>query len=216
MIANEDLDTNGAGTYTVGHILEERAGDPGYSFTLFPSGTTGYPLGIPSNTPNLNNTMRQYSYAAWSLVLIYSSPETLGHQLYLFDDFDFVENDSLELPVCGFLAPNDPTGSKATFFVGEGDAGYTGDGVYFNGHALSDAVNPANNVWNSYSNALPNPSINGIDLDTFDISPYIEPNDTSAEVELYSNMEIYNCIYVLLSFRSNAAFGGVISFSISH
>ena len=118
--------------------------------------------------------------------------------------------------VSGFLAPSDPSGSKATFFVGEGDAGYTGDGVRFNGHALADAVNPANNVWNSYSNALPNPAINGIDLDTFDVSPYIESNDTSAEIELYSTMEIYNFIYAILSFRDDSEFGGIISFSIGH
>jgi hypothetical protein len=216
MIAAGGLGTNGAGTYTVGHILEPRAGDPGYSFTLYPSGTTGYPLAIPSSTPGLNDTEKQYSYAAWSLILIYTSPETLGHQLYLYDDFNFVENNSLDLPVSGFLAPNDPSGSKATFFVGEGDAGYTGDGVNFNGHPLSDAINPANNVWNSYSNALDNPYINGMDLDTFDISDYINPGDTSADIELYSNMEIYNSIYVILSFRSDSEFGGVISFLIGN
>jgi hypothetical protein len=213
MIDAGQLATNGAGTYTVGHILEPRAGDPYYSFTLYPSGTTGYPLAIPSGQAG---TYREYSYAAWSLILIYTSPETLGHQIYLYDDFAFVENESLDFPVSGFLAPSDPTGSSATFFVGEGDAGYTGDGVNFNGYALSDAVNPSNNVWNSYSNALPNPSINGIDLDTFDVSSYIQPGDTSADIELYSNMEIYNVIYVLLSFRNDSEFGGVISFLIGH
>ena len=118
------------------------------------------------------------------------------------------------LPVSGFLAPSDPSGSRATFFVGEGDYGYASDGVRINGNSLSDAINPANNVWNSYSNALDDPYINGIDLDTFDISPHIEPGDTSAEIELYSNLEIYNSIYTILSFRNDSAFGGVISFLI--
>ena len=131
------------------------------------------------------------TYAGWSLILIYTSPETQGHQLYLYDDFNFVENDTIDLAVSGFLAPDDPTGSSATFFVGEGDYGYTGDGVNFNGHALSDAINPANNVWNSYSNALPSPYINGIDLDTFDVSPYIHPQDTS---RIYSSTALMSFI----------------------
>jgi hypothetical protein len=212
MIADEELGSNGSGAYTVGHILEPREGDPGYSFTLYPSGTTGYPLAIPSGDAGI---WGQYTYAAWSLILIYTSPETLGHQIYLYDDFDFVENAALELPVSGFLAPNDTTGSSATFFVGEGDYGYTSDGVKVNGYSLSDGINPANNVWNSYSNALDDPYINGIDLDTFDISEYVDPGDTSAEIELYTNLEIVNSIYVILSFRNDSEFGGVISFLIS-
>ncbi len=211
MIADEDLGSNGSGTYTVGHVLEPREGDPGYSFTLYPSGSTGYPLAIPSDYAG---SYREFTYCAWSLILIYTSPETLGHQIYLYDDFIFLFDESLELPVSGFLAPDDTTGSSATFFVGEGDYGYTGDGVYINGNSLSDGINPANNVWNSYSNALDDPYINGIDLDTFDISSYIEAGDTSADIELYSTFELYNSIYIILSFRNDSEFGGVISFHI--
>jgi hypothetical protein len=222
MIEDGDLQPNGAGTYTVGHVLEPREGDEDFSFPLYASrtgplvGYTGYPLGIPSSTPGLSQLGRYYTYAAWSLILIYASPDIEGHQIYLYDDFDFVENASLNLPVSGFLAPSDPSGSHATFFVGEGDAAYTGDGVRFNGQALSDGISGynSNNVWNSHSNALPNPYINGIDLDTFDISAYIQADDTSADVELWSTMEIYNVVYVLLSFRSESEFGGVITYLI--
>jgi hypothetical protein len=219
MIADNDLDPNGAGDYVVGHVLESRPGSTSYN--LFPSGSTGYPVAIPSGSAG---SYGQFTYAAWSLILIYTSPETEGHQIYLYDDFDFVENASIILPVSGFLAPSDNAtlaGSSATFFVGEGDAGYGShqigsdeDGVYFNGSPLSDAINPHDNVWNSYSNALDDTHINGIDLDTFDVSPYIHTNDTSAEVELYSTFEIYNVIYVILSFRSDSEFGGVITFLI--
>jgi hypothetical protein len=221
MISEGDLYPNGVGTYTVGHVLEPREGDLGFSFNLYSSqnpggsavGATGYPLAIPSGQAG---SYGQFTYAAWSLILIYTSPDTEGHQIYLYDDFDFVENASLNLPVSGFLAPSDTTGSHATFFVGEGDAGYTGDGVRFNGQALSDGISGynSNNVWNSHSNALPNPYINGIDLDTFDISTYIQADDTSADVELWSTMEIYNVVYVLLSFRSESEFGGVITYLI--
>jgi hypothetical protein len=229
MIDEGDLQANGAGIYTVGHVMEPREGDPGYSYNVYsldgtPLGATGYPLAIPSSEFSYGDIRGQYTYAGWSLILIYTSPETAGHQLYLYDDFLFAEHyDVLDMPVSGFLAPSDTTGSKATFFVGEGDASIGGlhygpddkDGVRINGYDLSDAENPADNVWNSYSNALDNPEINGIDLDTFDISSHIQPEDTSADIQLHTYYDGFAVIYVILSFRSDSQFGGVISFQIN-
>jgi hypothetical protein len=150
------------------------------------------------------------------LIIIYSSPETKGHQLYLFDDLTFVgQGENLEVPVSGFITPEDPTGSRLTCFVGEGDNRYSGDFIEINSNRLSDAVNPADNVWNSYSNALDNPSQEGIDLDTFDISDYIGPGDTSADVLLGTDVEIYNCVYIILSFRSDTEISGTVTYLIS-
>ena len=101
-----------------------------------------------------------------------------------------------------------------TYFVGEGDEHYTGDYIKVNGTNLSDATNPANNVFNSYSNALDNPSINGIDIDTFDMSAYVDPGDISADVTLGSNLEIYNLVYLILSFRSEITTGGTITYLV--
>lgn len=213
LIDDGDIATNGSGTYTLGHIVRERTGYPGYSFELYPTfEDTGYPLGIPALA---SGTRYEYAYAGWSLILIYVSPETEGHQLYLYDDFTFVGNtESLQLSVSGFLTPDDPTGSRLTCFVGEGDFRYTGDYIKVNNFALSDAINPANNVWNSYSNTLDNPSVNGIDLDTFDISSYLDAGDTSATIELGTDIEIYNSIYVILSFRSDSIVGGTVTYLI--
>jgi hypothetical protein len=93
-----------------------------------------------------------WAYAGWSLIIIYSSPQTAGHQLYLFDrfafgtkdtDFDTTDED-LDFDfdgepggdISGFNIPerigNDPIAAKLTCFVGEGDACYSGDFIALN------------------------------------------------------------------------------------
>ena len=87
----------------------------------------------------------QLSHAGWSLVLVYSSPTTRGHYLFLYDNFTFAwgeddanaNNDSLDFDndgqcggtVSGFIVPEPLPGEQATgnaakmtMFVGEGDA----------------------------------------------------------------------------------------------
>ena len=209
-----DPDTR-SGTFTLGHVLE------GNTYALYPNGYTDYPLA----TPALQQvTQYQWTYAGWSLLIIYSSRATKGHQLYLFDDFHYVGlNTLLTFPISGFLAPDDPTGSHLTYFVGEGDNHYTTDYIKLNGYKLPQpgdpyepyqGFNPQNNVFNSYSNSLDDPYLSGIDIDTFDMSDCIEPGDSSADVILNNGVEIYNLIYIILSFRSDITSGGFTGYLI--
>jgi hypothetical protein len=215
--AELDPDTK-SGTFTLGHVLE------GSGYNLYPSGTTGYPLATPALCTDWGCTRYQWTYAGWSLVIIYSSPETKGHQLYLFDTFRYVGLDTqVEFSVSGFLAPDDTTGSHLTYFVGEGDDHYDNDYIKINGYKLPQpgdpyepipSINPQNNVFNSYSNSLDDPYLSGVDIDTFDVSGCINPSDSSAEVILDNGEEIYNLIYIILSFRSETTSGGSISYLI--
>ena len=118
----------------------------------------------------------QLAHAGWSLIIVYSSPETLGHQLYLFDRFSFdddytdldFDRDSAHLPggdISGFLVPERRSGeaitadaAKMTVMVGEGDDfiasdhSYPGDFVAFNAPAnywTSPAV-AARDIPNTY------------------------------------------------------------------
>ena len=210
--AELDPDTR-SGTFTLEHVLE------GNSYTLYPSGTTDYPLATPAQEEGWSGypTQHQWTYAGWSLLIIYSSPETKGHQLYLFDNFHYVGlNTLVEFPITGFLAPDDTTGSHLTYFVGEGDDHYVGDFIEVNGNPLSDPPgNPWNNAFNSYSNTIDDPILkSGIDIDTFDISEFVDPGDTAAEVILDNGEEIYDLVYIIISFRSDIITGGSISYVI--
>jgi hypothetical protein len=86
-----------------------------------------------------------WSYAGWSLIIIYSSPETQRHQLYLFDDFLYLapHEAGLSFPISGFLVPDpitDPdtgeiteeTAATITCFVGDGDDYWSGDFIAIN------------------------------------------------------------------------------------
>jgi len=208
-LIEEEMSSSGSGslTFTLGHVLE------GDSYSLSPTGSTDYPLATPALS---TSTKYQWTYAGWSLIVIYSSPETKGHQLYLFDDFHYVgQYQILDFPISGFLAPDDTSGSHLTYFVGEGDDHYTGDYIEINGNSLSGPDNPWDNIFNSYSNTIPDSTFkSGIDIDTFDMSAYIDPGSTSSVVELGTDVEIYNLIYIILSFRSDITTGGTVSYLI--
>jgi hypothetical protein len=209
--------TTKCGTFTLGHVLE------GSGYSLYPSGTTGYPLATPASASGWNPMQYEWTYAGWSLLIIYSSPGSEGHQLYLFDTFRYVGlNTRLTFPISNFLAPDDTTGSHLTYFVGEGDDFYDHDYIKLNGYLLPQPgdpyedppVNPQNNVFNSYSNSLDDPYLSGVDIDTFDVSKCVAPADSSAQVILDNGEEIYNLVYIILSFRSQVTSGGVLGYLI--
>ena len=173
------------------------------------------------------NTGTELSYAGWSLIIIYASESTLGHQLYLFDKFIYASGDTnIDFDndgqpgghISGFVVPNQIAGelnaAKLTVFVGEGDQCYSGDSLRFNDVALSNAQSPADNVWNGRSPGL---TADGVDIDTFDItwaSGLLQPGDTSAQIDIPTEVDNWNIIYMVLSFRSESTTGGALSYLI--
>jgi hypothetical protein len=229
MILYDTIETNGTAKYTVGHVIDDTGSTP---FNLRSStspysvvDTTDYPLSIPAKDAS-GGGKYQYTYCGWSLVIIYSSPETTGHQLYLFDQrngyFNFMNLSTvLTLNVTGFIAPPDTTGSHMTYFIGEGDSHYTGEYMKVNTDNLPCAgdpyeipvINPQNNVFNSNSNSLDDPYISGVDIDTFDMSDSISAGSTTATVEM-NPKEMLDLIFIILSFRSEATTSGAFSYII--
>jgi hypothetical protein len=215
--AGLDHDTK-SGTFTLGHVLE------GSGYDLYPSGTTAFPLATPALCTGWGCTRYQWTYAGWSLLVIYSSPGTKGHQLFLFDTLRYVGLDTqVTFTITNFLAPDDTSGSHLTYFVGEGDDHYNTDYIKINGQELPqpgdpyepyEGFNPQDNVFNSYSNSLDDPYLSGVDIDTFDMSSCIGPGDTSADVLLDNGEEIYNLVYIVLSFRSLITGGGIMGYLI--
>jgi len=230
LILEGTLGTNGSGLFKVGHVIDTSGTTP-YNLRSSTSpysiiDSTDYPLSIPAPTSSPNSKY-QWTYAGWSLVIIYTSPDTLGHQLYLFDlrndNFRYVGLDTtLTFPISGFISPPSTAGSHLTYFVGEGDNHYSGDFMTVNTFTLPrtgdpyeiPSVNPQNNIFNSYSNSLDDPYLNGIDIDTFDISTCVSPGSTTATVVLDNGSEIYDLIYIILSFRSEATTSGAFSYII--
>lgn len=194
---------NGNGTYTVGDMY--------------------------ADTKSVMNPGRlaDSGYAGWSLIIIYSSPDTRGHQLYLYDTFRSVPNNQGNsiTEISGFIVPEQIEGegsmddvAKFTIFVGEGDEQLSPDWVKFIGPRstsaqLSDGF-ATGNVLNSKSQGL---SAAGIDIDTFHIKwgdNLLEPGDTSAGINIYTDGDGYVFIYLVLSFRSQSTIGGALSYLV--
>jgi hypothetical protein len=223
-----------------------------YSFTLCDSDGdstsdyTGYPLGTPAHMlpwEYYYHGRYNASYAGWSLVIIYSSPETEGHQLYLYDisspNFTFRESypegasesnpdfDGDGNPgglISGFLVPqpidDEANAAKITCFVGEGDEDKTGDsfkvtGPSGSGENLPDGTGAdLDNVWNSTSVGV---TASGIDIDTFYVtwgSTILEPNNTWAQVDIPTVGDGFTLSYIILSFRSSITSGGTLSYLV--
>ena len=110
-------------------------------------GNATYKVGKATIT--MGDTGNEWSYAGWSLIIIYTSPSTKGHQLYLYDKFTYADNDTDIDPtgetsgpggvISGFIVPQQIPGetiaAKLTAFVGEGDWCYDGDFLAFNAPA---------------------------------------------------------------------------------
>ena len=97
--------------------------------------------------------------------------------------------------------------AKLTCFVAEGDEWVSGDELRFNGTRLSDGYTTTN-VWNSKSIGMSN---DGMDIDTFYVtwaSGLIEPGATSADLDLETDSDNWNLVYMILSLRSETTIGG--------
>ncbi len=225
---------SGAATYTFGHVVASNTEDTAYSKTFSGGGSTGYPLASPSGQPG-SSSRYNYTYGSWSIVLIYSSPQTAGHQLWLYDimnpNFKFSEawasgeRDNPDFDgdgvdggiISGFLVPQgieaEANSSKITVFVGEGDSSITGDSFQVNSVKLNNSVSTnVDNVWDWKSQPLPS---SGGDIDTFYVNyPVIHAGDTSAQINLPTGSDGFTLIFIIISFRSDAITGGAITYLI--
>jgi len=173
------------------------------------------------------DTGNQWSYAGWSLIVVYSSPDTAGHQLYLYDDFvysgmdqnvDFDDDGEPGGSITGFVVPESIEGEEnaatLTCFIGEGDNVWSGDSLAFNGTNISDGEGSLTNVWDSQSVGM---SEDGVDIDTFYItwaSGLLEPGDSTAQLDLATQDDSWNLIYIILSMRSETVTGGTVHYVI--
>lgn len=239
----------GNGTYTVSHadvrpgVTMPSTGGPWYPVNNFNYadntrpylgepvvGWTTYLLGsrLDGNQFNTDNTTTynensggqdSWAYSAWSIVVVYTNPLTLGHTVIPFTEFVYGdENSNMSITKSGFLVPaltDETNAARITCFVAEGDDAYSGDSIAVNGTVLpGDTTYPADDVWNSKSLVDGRP-ITGIDIDTWNLSKTIvKPGDTSATVRLPTGTDSWSLVYIFFSFRSLVTGGGSFIYDI--
>ncbi|WP_082041785.1 SprB repeat-containing protein [Lacinutrix sp. Hel_I_90] len=135
--------------------------------------------------------------AGWTLVVIYEDPTLPSKYITTFDGYAGVQGSTvLDIPVSGYQTLPIPFPVRANIGVGalEGDLGIRGDSFRFkattspgaNYTALSDAVNPANNFFNSNIslNGVQNTNRNPASLNTLglDINNVLVPNPSNTVI----------------------------------
>ncbi len=163
---------------------------------------------------------KDWSYAGWSLIVIYSHPDAGARHFFLHDTFLFADQDTSQTFIDkGFLAPDSASGSWVACFVGDGDALETGDYIKF--QAYTDEVDdddwrylPADNpddddVFNGLSRTFDGDEIdNDIDIDRFNVNPtWMERDDPlvpldSVAVKLETQLDSWNLVYLLVALRT--------------
>lgn len=139
------------------------------------------------------------AWVSWSMVAVYRNDSEPVRNITVFDGLTRVGPDAeITQPLSGFAVP--PTGSpegKLAIIGYEGDSEKTGDSLLWNGTALMDDQNPADNFFNSSRSkggqavsvtgdlpqlsGLPN-SMASVDLDVVNIASLLTPMATSANL----------------------------------
>ncbi|HEX4354343.1 MAG TPA: DUF3344 domain-containing protein, partial [Polyangiales bacterium] len=169
-------------------------------------GSGAYRVGEVSSLP-LASLIDPYGYVAWYIVVFYERDSEPQRNLALFDGLDLVQpGGPASVTLAGFLVPPSGFDAKLGVVAFEGDNTINGDGLTFQGTALSDAQNPVDNFFNatrsnlgaavSVSGDLPQMtggpgSMSGLDLDILDLTKLVTAGQTSATLTATSSLDTY-------------------------
>ena len=131
--------------------------------------------------------------SGWALIVIYEEASEDFRVINVFDGLQQYWGSSLVLTPNNFVVPSSPVNGKLSVLTWEGDdtvsnaANNQTESIRVNGTNISDLANPLGNQFNSTINTYDNSnSYYGVDFDTFDISTYLSPGDTSVN-SVYSS-----------------------------
>ena len=159
----------------------------------------------------------------WSLMIFYSDPSLPASTINLYQGFDGNQNSSSTFSLSGFYAIGS-SGSKTTALSWEGDQTLANnESLQFttplsgtnNLQGDGDNVGATSNPFNSThydGTVLPvlnNTASHGVDLDTYDVSAFILPGETSATTQVNVGQDYVIMNAVLLKVPSNLITGRV-------
>jgi uncharacterized repeat protein (TIGR01451 family)/uncharacterized protein (TIGR03382 family) len=158
-------------------------------------------------TRDFRNVAETNAFVGWAMVVFYKLTSQPQRNLTLFDGFDQVTRTTpVSATLSGFRVPASGFDGKLGVVVYEGDHRLGGDALLFDGHTLSNALNPANNFFNGsrtyLGTAVSNPgdwpqlsgqpnSLSGLDLDVVDVTPYLTRGQTQATIRATSTQDIF-------------------------
>lgn len=130
---------------------------------------------------------RKTNFAGWAILIVYQNNLLPQNQLNIYDGLQGVP-ESLEINLNN-LYVIDNSGATAGFIAWEGDSQLPTESFFVNSIALSNSLNPINNVFNSTNSITNSSSLYNMDLDIYDIEDFIQIGDTQASISLTSSQD---------------------------
>jgi uncharacterized repeat protein (TIGR01451 family) len=142
-------------------------------------------------------------YAGWALAIAYHDDAQPMRSLRIFDGFGVVSSSSqsLSIRVDGFQTPQSGTvNADIGTVVYEGDLGKINDVLKLNTPTMSDALNPADNFFNSTVSEAGAavggrdpawPNLMGVDIDQYKANGVLGNGDTQADLTLTTTGETF-------------------------
>lgn len=149
------------------------------------------------------------NYVAWGVIVVYRRATDPIRNFTIWDGLTTVQlNSKVDVTINGFrVPPGGSVDSKLAVIAYEGDHDKLGDSMIFNGTKLSDGqMGSEDNFFNSSRTKLGQAvtiagelpqltgamgSMNGIDMDIVNVTPLLTANQTTAQITLTSNLDVY-------------------------
>ena len=154
-------------------------------------GNTNYTLSNINLNPILDNYCSSaIYYLGWSVLVIYSEVGLPNVQLNVYDGFNVVSpffNNGITNITINNLNIIDNSNSKMSYIIYNGSNNlYFDEYISLNGNILSNSLNPPNNPFNGTNSFTGSTTNWNQDIDTFDISSYVNIGDITANITLAS------------------------------
>ncbi len=132
--------------------------------------------------------------SGWALLVVYNDVTLANKIVNIYEGFDVNRNDQTTFTLNDLDVTPGGEGSVAGI-IWEGDETLGGTGANpeefrFNGFSLTDALNDPDEAYNGSVTATNSRTEYGVDIDVFDVSPYIKGGDTSATLEVESAQDL--------------------------
>ncbi|MCH3882633.1 hypothetical protein [Tenacibaculum aquimarinum] len=141
--------------------------------------------------------------SGWALVVVYNEASLPLKKVNVYEGFEVNRNNTSNFNITALNIPVSPTGNAAGIFW-EGDETLQGtngnpEQLRFNNNVLTDAINPTAGAFNSTVNVVPSSTEYGVDIDSYDVTPYISAGQTSATVSVRSANDLILANVILIA-----------------
>lgn len=170
--------------------------------TLINAGSGTYTLSELNADKSFGHCIFNTIYAGWCILVVYEEASLPFSTVKIFDGFETVREATKSFPINNILieATNN---TKLGVLAWEGDDFDTqAESIFVNGTKISNGLNPVGHIFNG-SNTSTNSSTNyNMDLDIFDISSFVNINDTSIPIDIKTGGDVIFLNALVLSYQN--------------